>query len=209
MNKRFFKNKKRKGFTLIEMVGVLAVVAILGSFVAPKVFEVIEGSKSTRFALEIGTYSKAVANWYKDIGSLQSLNGSGVLAATDTSFQAELIANAVGTTGLWAFWNGPYINSVANLSLGTALTIETNTGASGTAAAVKTDTTSWDLDDDDKNDMASKQVVALKLTGVTDAQASAIDNIIDKGLTAARFERSGKVKYDADNDNLYIYLASL
>ncbi len=203
--------KNEKGFTLIEMVGVLAVVAILGAFIAPKVFSVIEDTKSTRFAAEVNTFTTSVANWYKDIGTLQSLAAAGTVVATDTSFQVELSSNqgTTATTGLWSRWRGPYLNTLAKVPIGTTLTMETNTGAANVTIPLATDSISWDLNEDSKNDMTSKQVVTLKLTGVTDAQFETIDEIIDAGLAASTNATSGKVKYDSTNDILYVYLASL
>ncbi len=199
----------KSGFTLIEMIGVIAIIAILAAFITPKVFKTIEDSKVTRFAGEIPSYATAVTGWYKDIGTLQSLNSSGVATTPDTSFQAELISTSGNTALLWAQWDGPYIDSVANISVGSALTIETNAGTSGTAAPSNATSMAFDLDDDDANDMASKQVAAIKLTGISDGEFAKIDAIMDKGLTASRNDSSGRVKYDSTNDILYIYLASL
>lgn len=207
--KRIIKGKS--GFTLIEMIGVIAIIGILAAFITPKVFKVIEDSKVTRFVGEYPTYASAVTNWYRDIGTLQSLDASGVATTPDTSFQVELISNqgTTSSTGLWNNWDGPYIDSVANLSLGSTLTIETNAGASGTSAPATTNSTSFDLDDDNANDMAGKQVVAIKLTGILDGEFDKVDSMLDKGLTAANKTTSGRVKYDSTGDILYIYLTSL
>lgn len=211
MKMRRIVKEKSGGFTLIEIIGVIAIIGILAAFITPKVFQVIEDSKITRFAGEYPAYSSAVTKWYKDIGTLQSLAADGTATTPDTSFQEELIANkgTTPTTGLWANWNGPYIDSVANISLGTALTIETNAGTTGTAAPAATNSTAFDLDDDNKNEMDSKQVVALKLTGILDGEFSKVDGILDKGLTAANNATSGRVKYDSTGDILYIYITSL
>ena len=201
----------KSGFTLIEMIGVIAIIAILAAFITPKIFKTIEDSKITRFAGEIPSYATAVTGWYKDIGTLKSLNASGVATTPDTSFHTELIGNqgTTATTGLWTNWDGPYIDSVANISLGTALTVESNAGTAGTAAPAATNSTAFDLDDDNANDMDSKQVVAIKLTGILDGAFAKVDGIMDKGLTAANNATSGKVKYDATGDIMYIYLTSL
>lgn len=202
---------RKSGFTLIEMIGVIAIIAILAAFVTPKVFQVIRDSKVTRFAGEVPTYAAAVTSWYKDVGTLQSLNASGVATTADTSFEIELIGNqgTTATTGLWTNWDGPYIDSVANISLGTALTLETNAGTSGTSAPAAANSTAFDLDDDNANDMASKQVVAIKLTGISDGEFAKVDGMLDKGLTASNNATSGRVKYDSSGDIMYIYLASL
>ncbi|KHE93187.1 MAG: type II secretion system GspH family protein [Candidatus Scalindua rubra] len=202
----------KSGFTLIEMIGVVAIIAILSAFITPKVFEVIEDSKVTRFAGEVSTYTAAVTNWYKDIGSLRSMRSNGVLTATDTSFQVELMDNqgSTPTTGFWARWNGPYIDSVSNISLGTALTIESRVGSTSTGPPAAGNSTTFDLNDDNANDMANKQVVAIRLSGVTLGQFTKIDSILDRGLTAANNQTSGKVKYTtAGGGRVYIYIASL
>ncbi len=202
---------RKSGFTLIEMIGVIAIIAILAAVITPKIFKTIEDSKVTRFAGEVPSYASAVTSWYKDIGTLQSLNASGVATTPDTSFQVELIGNqgTTATTGLWTNWDGPYIDTVANISLGSVLTVETNAGTSGTSAPSNATSMAFDLDDDDANDMASKQVVAIKLTGISDGEFAKIDGIMDKGLTVSRKDTSGRVKYDASGDIMYIYLASL
>ncbi len=203
--------RRKSGFTLIEMIGVIAIIGILAAVITPKIFKTIEDSKVTRFAGEVPTYASAVTSWYKDIGTIQSLNASGVATTPDTSFQIELIANqgTTATTGLWTNWDGPYIDTVANVSLGSVLTVETNAGTAGTAAPAATNSTAFDLDDDNANDMASKQVVAIKITGILDGEFGKVDGMLDKGLTAANNATSGKVKYDAAGDIMYIYLASL
>ncbi|MCP5007874.1 MAG: prepilin-type N-terminal cleavage/methylation domain-containing protein [Planctomycetes bacterium] len=200
---------RRSGFTLIEMIGVIAIIAILAAFITPKIFQVIQDSKVTRFAGEVNTYKAAVTKWYKDIGALRSLNAGGVALATDTSFQNELIANQ-GTTaisGLWAQWNGPYIDSVSNKSLGTTLTIRTQAGNTGTGAPATNNGNAFDLDDDGVNDMAGQQVVALMLTGVTLGDFTKMNNMIDTGLAAATATTSGKVKYGGTT--MFVYLTSL
>ncbi|HCO58612.1 MAG TPA: hypothetical protein DIT58_00335, partial [Porticoccaceae bacterium] len=57
------------GFTLIEMIGVLAIIAILAAAVAPRVFEVIADSRGTRMATEIRALETAVTRYYADVGT--------------------------------------------------------------------------------------------------------------------------------------------
>ena len=199
---------RKSGFTLIEMIGVIAVIAILAAFITPKVFKVIKDSKVTRFAGEIPTYTTAVTNWYKDIGTLQSLNVSGVVVTNDATFQTALMANqgTTATTGLWADWDGPYIDSVASKSIGTALVFYSYAGLAGTAPPVATAVNSFDLNDDNANDMAGKQVTSISLTGVSASDVIKVDSILDKGLTGSTRATSGRVKYSGTT--LYIYLAS-
>ena len=198
----------KSGFTLIEMIGVIAVIAILAAFITPKVFQVIQDSKVTRLAGEINGYKTAVTNWYKDIGSIQSLRANGTLDPTENNFHNDLMNNTgtTPTTGLWANWNGSYIDSVSN-SLGTGFRMQTRPGAAGTGAPAANNGTSFDLNDDNANSMGGLQVVAIRITGVQASDATKLDGIIDKGLTVANRVTSGRVKYSGTT--VYIYVTSL
>lgn len=199
----------KSGFTLIEMIGVIAVIAILAAFITPKVFSVIQDSKVTRFAGEINGFKTAITNWYKDIGSLQSLRANGTLDPTENNFHDDLIGNngTTPTTGLWSNWNGSYIDSIANISIGTGVRIQSQPGAAGTGAPAANNGTSFDLNDDNANSMANQQVVAIRLTGVEASDSLKLDGIIDKGLTVANRATSGRVKYSGTT--VFIYVASL
>ena len=197
----------KSGFTLIEMIGVIAVIAILAAFVTPKVMQAIQDSRVTRFAGEINSYKSAVTRWYKDIGSLQSLTPAGALTARDASFQDALISTSGNTGLLWARWNGPYIDSVSNTSIGTTLTIRTRTGGTVTGAPRANNETEFDLDDDNVNDMSGRQVVSLVLTGVSLADFKKLDNMIDAVPAAGTPETGGKVKLS--RTTMFVYLTSL
>ncbi len=198
---------RRSGFTLIEMIGVIAIIAILAAFITPKVFKVINDSKVTRFAGEVSAYAAAVTEWYRDMGTLESLNASGV-ADDNTPLEGDLISNGgtTATTGLWVNWDGPYIDSVTSKSLGTTLQIYTYDGVSGTSTPGAGTVNDFDLNDDGANDMTNKTVVCIRLQGVTTSDKEKIDSILDKGLTSSTRATSGKVKYNGTY--LIIYLAS-
>jgi prepilin-type N-terminal cleavage/methylation domain-containing protein len=56
--------KSNKGFTLIEMIGVLAIIGILASVVAPKVIEAIRDAKVTSTLANLSTIKSAALNYY-------------------------------------------------------------------------------------------------------------------------------------------------
>src|SRR5215468_6701873 len=60
----------QSGFTLIEMIGVLAVIAILAAVLIPKVFEAINNAKVNNAAMSCNTVKTALADHYAKAGSL-------------------------------------------------------------------------------------------------------------------------------------------
>src|SRR5438046_9541124 len=70
-------NRKQKAgaFTLIEMIGVLAVIAILAALLIPKVFAAISNSRVNNAAVSCQTVKTALADHYAKFGSL-SVDGS-------------------------------------------------------------------------------------------------------------------------------------
>ena len=55
--------KSNKGFTLIEMIGVLAIIGILASVVAPKVIEAIRDAKVTSSLANLTTVNSAAIKY--------------------------------------------------------------------------------------------------------------------------------------------------
>src|SRR5882724_9767261 len=69
----------RKGFTLIEMIGVLAVIAILASLLIPKIFNAINDARIANTILSVNTMKTACVDHYGKYGSmLLTTNGASV-----------------------------------------------------------------------------------------------------------------------------------
>ena len=65
------------GFTLIEVIGVLAVIGILSAIILPEVFTLMAQARVQALANAVKNYEKAVHNYYADIGSILPLNETG------------------------------------------------------------------------------------------------------------------------------------
>jgi general secretion pathway protein G len=59
----------RRGFTLIEIVIAVAIVAIFAAAISPMVFRHLEDAKIGRAQNECETIATAVLNYYKDVGT--------------------------------------------------------------------------------------------------------------------------------------------
>jgi prepilin-type N-terminal cleavage/methylation domain-containing protein len=216
--------REERGFTLIEMIGVLAVVAVLAALILPKVFDVIADSRVNAMAASVKAYETAVTKYYSDIGNVLPLNASGVPtaettgdSATATSMAARLTLSRsdslVTSNGLWPKFRGPYLEKFDTStppSLGTAMylpaTAAVNYGTATTATNL-----GWDLKGDDGNSdiPTGANVVYYRLTGLALEDFERLDSIIDRdiGTTTATKQLRGRAKYDTATSTLYLYLA--
>lgn len=219
------KKHASRGFTLIEMIGVLAVVAVLAALIIPKVFDIIASSKIDALAAAVKTYETAVTKYYTDIGSLLPLNASGIPqaegsgnSATVRSLPARLTLSSsdplVTGNNLWSKFNGPYLEKFDTTSppgLGTAMYMPARSPESyGTS--VTGNNRAWDLKGDDgKNDLSSgTNVVYLRLTGIGEDDFLEFDRIVDPDIGSSDAERKlrGRAKWHSSaNGTLYLYLA--
>src|SRR2546426_1823073 len=78
-------SRSEQGFTLLEMIGVLAVIAILAAVLIPKVFEAINNSRINNASMTCGTVKTAIADHYAKYGGL-NVDGSTTPAATIFTF---------------------------------------------------------------------------------------------------------------------------
>ncbi|NUM35137.1 MAG: type II secretion system protein [Candidatus Brocadiae bacterium] len=92
--------KIKKGFTLIEMVVVLSVMAIVAGTLVPVGMQVIERERERVTMENMGTIANAVRDYYRDVGQWPPVS---------TGNQRNLAAlyTNPGVTG----WRGPYVAS--------------------------------------------------------------------------------------------------
>ncbi len=67
---------KNAGFTLIEVIVVIAVVAILAAILTPTVVKNIDDSKVARAKNEVQVIGAAMTSFYKDLGRWPTSNGN-------------------------------------------------------------------------------------------------------------------------------------
>lgn len=214
------KLQNKNGFTLIEMIGVLAIIAILVSAVAPKIFESISDSKVTTVGTFVKTLGSSLSKYYADMGSTMPLtdvsantatidaNGSWVGPGGNVNNALETALthrkSASQTDGKWQNFNGPYIEKFErdNPPIGTFMSLYTNTANNNGNAASATTPQNFDLDNDGTNDIANgNDIVVLRIDEVSEKQWSKIESMLDTkadGLTTAQRKARGKVKLNGD-----------
>jgi general secretion pathway protein G len=89
-NKRY----RQSGFTLVELLLVLVILALIAGLVLPGIIGKAESAKAKAAASQISRISMSVESYYLDTGN------------TPSSLE-ELVNQPSGTSG----WNGPYIKN--------------------------------------------------------------------------------------------------
>src|SRR5438876_9117468 len=73
------KKKEVKAFTLIEMIGVLAVIAILASLLIPKIFEAINNARINNAIVSYNSVKAACMDHYAKYGAINTTTNGAVV----------------------------------------------------------------------------------------------------------------------------------
>jgi general secretion pathway protein G len=197
------RKQARKGFTLIEMIGVLAVIAILASLLIPKIYEAINNARVNNAALSYNSIKTALADHFAKFGSLTSSNGVTITAGVG---EATNFDNVLITEG---FSDKPF-----NVKIGTGSYVQVVAGSSA-ATVVAAANEAYDLDGSGTtiNDTAGSAVVECVIPGVTGGDALALSTLLDGATMSAAdatlIDLKGRVKYAAPVSGIttvYIYV---
>ena len=85
--------KPQKGFTLIEIIVVIAVVAILAAILTPQIVKNISESKIARAKNDLVVIAAAIGDFYKDTGKYPFYTSAG------SSANIYLLYSSTGTSG--------------------------------------------------------------------------------------------------------------
>lgn len=214
---------RREGFTLIEMIGVLAIIAILAVIIVPKVFSTIAGSRVTNALASINSVKAAVTEFGGKYGNVPlTTTNSRIddLLLTAGMLESRFvvkIGNQPGTTAVaganWANTTGTWATTTAGTdqSAQSRIVCVTSTTAAPAAAAGANFRLNGTT-----NLPAGSRVVSAVLVGVTGSEARELSLKLDgtpysqTGATTA--DNTGKVVYAAPDattglTTAYVYLA--
>lgn len=94
-----YLRKNEKGFTLIELVVVIAIIGILAAVVAPQAFKAIDKSRVAAAESDLKAIKSAVINYYTDTSEWPET----------AETQDEATNTFVTGNNLPSTWNGPYL----------------------------------------------------------------------------------------------------
>ena len=94
----------RRGFTLIEIVIAVAIVAVFASAISPMVFKHLESAKVSKAQNETETIATAIMTLYKDVYHWPQTNANGPSGTVDRVLTSTNVVTTVGAavTGVGA-----------------------------------------------------------------------------------------------------------
>jgi prepilin-type N-terminal cleavage/methylation domain-containing protein len=210
------RTKSKQGFTLIEMIGVLAIIAILASLLIPKVFQAINDSRVNNTATAVNTMKAAAAEHYGKWGKFcMNTTGTGLTNTVEIWDQSVLFAEQRV--------DKPLIVKIGDGVVGTAAGAGTRVRAVDisalTATSAPNTTDAYNLDGaGSANDVTGAWMVEAVISGVAAQDAVDLNNRIDGtgttlgtatlgSLTEA--DTKGRVRYAAPSGGVtevHVYL---
>lgn len=224
MNIKVNKTSRRSGFSLVEMIGVLAIIAILASMLIPRVFAAINRAKISNSVLSINSIKASVTEAYSETGNFTHADGSAIvpgdcplefdssvllpLQLIDKEFSCKIGVETVGVNEHQVMIDLP-------AAAGSAVD-GTNVAYNFDGSAADVDTDGDGTDDASSNDVENDQyVVYAKIPGVAAQDALDFSQTLDgDALSAANntdADLIGRVKYAAPANGItdvYVYIAS-
>jgi prepilin-type N-terminal cleavage/methylation domain-containing protein len=88
----------QKGFTLIEVIVAIAVVAILAGIITPSVIKHLDDSKRARAQNDCLVIGAAIGSFYKDVARFPNMNAAGAPNVTLLVSQGNIPAMGTGVT---------------------------------------------------------------------------------------------------------------
>lgn len=213
-----FSNARRSGFTLIEMIGVLAIIAILAVVIVPKVFDAIRSSKINSTLVSIDTYRTGVVDFVAKYGTIPTTGKKNRIddllmevGLVDERFssklgsQSDIYAKAGGSwsrnsSGVWSASGGSNQNSLSRIIC-----------SSGNSAAPESANGS-NFRLDGSNDLpAGSRIVCAVIEDALEADAREMSERVDgmEMSTDSGADGKGKVVYAAPSNGItdvYIYM---
>ncbi|GEM_PF-1151752 len=182
----------QRGFTFIELVVVIAVIALLAGVLIPNITSVTKDAKSSKILQLYDSLRTACERYYIDVGSLpREYTGSSYNSATYHKLSLKQ-----STTG----WKGPYIDhplSYGDNPFNTTVHLYSTIGSYAGSG--------FDLNGDGTDD-ATGTGNYLVLWGVDVDTAKYVDSSLDKGNLGSDWKTSGRVEYTESSKVLAILI---
>jgi prepilin-type N-terminal cleavage/methylation domain-containing protein len=195
-----------RGFTLIEMIGVLAVIAILAALLIPKVFNAINDAKVNGTVVGVETVKTALVDHYGKAGRFDQL----ISGATPNNWVVGAAAGALACGGYdtnvltaESLMDKPFFSKIGtNASVQCRVPLVAGNPDTANAA--------YSLSGSGTNEVTGQYVLEAVISGVAETDAQALSQRIDGPQLSTAIgtdDTQGRVKYAAGSPTtVYIYI---
>lgn len=203
--------RNQRGFTLVEMIGVLAIIAVLAAMLVPRVFSAINDSRINSAVMSYNGVKSAAMMYFGKYGKFGKGGGATLVLATDTNAAASWDKVVLLGDGL--------LEKPFQVKVGDSSTVQVVASVAATTAATASNA-AYNLDGSTtapsvENEASGGQfVIEAIITGVSQDDARDLNTRIDGsdatlGETSAGVDTKGRVKYDtsAGPGTVHIYVA--
>ena len=212
---------RQSGFSLVEMIGVLAIIAILAVVIVPKVFSTIASSRVTNAAGSITALKSTVTEFAGKYGTVPTtvaasrlddlFLSAGMLESRFVTKIGTQPANPPIVGAAWTYANGAWTaaGGASQATQSRIICLVSNVTAPSAANGAN-----YQLDGVN-NLPAGSRVVSAVIVNATGTEARELSSKLDgdayTATTALLADNAGKVVYAAPNaaglTTVYIYLA--
>lgn len=121
--------KLRSGFSLLELIVVLTVIGIIGTFSYNKFTEIMMEAKSEQLATQLNKVEVALNKYYSELGTYPlDINWLLTDSMDDTSIKYDSLSlkleGGVEDPDVINYWSGPYINDMKIVEKATGKTVK-------------------------------------------------------------------------------------
>ncbi|GAB4146703.1 MAG: hypothetical protein Fur0037_14780 [Planctomycetota bacterium] len=107
--------RTRAGFTLVEVIVVLAVVLLLTGIAVPMISGYMEDGRRARAAAEVKVLASSIASFYKDVGTYPTRNSSGTAGGINLLVSGSSLPSSSPWIGNSAFATWATSSSTADV----------------------------------------------------------------------------------------------
>jgi prepilin-type N-terminal cleavage/methylation domain-containing protein len=192
-----------RGFTLIEMIGVLAVIAILAALLIPKVFNAINEARINNAAVNRSTVKTAVVDHFGKYGRFDMIWGTNQLTAPVLGYDTNVLM-------VEQLLDKPFAAKIAGGDASTNCVIQLVVGSAANGGS------GYFLDGSTNNATANAQYVCeAVLYNVAQADAKDLNDRVDGatlGVPLGSADAKGRIEWAAPGSAqapiaaMYVYL---